>query len=137
MNLVILSGRIVRDPDIRYSQSADNMAIARFTLAVDRSHKKSKDEQANFINCTCFGKTAEIVEKYCRKGTKLIVSGEWITGHYTDKAGNKVYTNDCNVAKLEFAESRMQNDEHPQPMTSNGDGFMNIPDNIGDELPFN
>lgn len=141
MNIVIISGRLVRDPDVRYTAN-DNMAVARFTLAVDKNYKKSNDDKANFINCVAFGKTAEVVEKHCMKGIKLMITGEWTTGSYKNKDGNTVYTNDCNVSKLEFAESRNSS----QGNSSNGimggsssnDSFMTIPDNMTDEgLPFN
>lgn len=140
MNLVIISGRMVRDADVRYTAN-DNMAVARFTLAVDKNYKKSNDDKANFINCVAFGKTAEVVEKYCMKGTKLIITGEWTTGSYKNKDGNTVYTNDCNVSKLEFAESKgnQQNDNNGIAGNNAGsDGFMSIPDGVADEgLPFN
>lgn len=140
MNLVIISGRMVRDADVRYTAN-DNMAVARFTLAVDKNYKKSNDDKANFINCVAFGKTAEVVEKYCMKGTKLIITGEWTTGSYKNKDGNTVYTNDCNVSKLEFAESKgnQQNDNNGIAGNNAGsDGFMSIPDGVADEgFPFN
>lgn len=141
MNIVIISGRMVRDPDVRYTAN-DNMAVARFTLAVDKNYKKSNDDKANFINCVAFGKTAEVVEKHCMKGIKLMITGEWTTGSYKNKDGNTVYTNDCNVSKLEFAESRnnSQNNGGNGIMggSSSNDSFMSIPDNVTDEgLPFN
>lgn len=137
MNYVILSGRLTKDPDVRYSQGENAMAVAKFTLAVDKNFKRNADDKANFINCTCFGKTGEVVEKHCRKGTKLIVTGEWTTGSYKNRDGNTVYTNDCNVSKLEFCESKSQNSQPaPVPMPSNGDGWMNIPEGIDDSLPF-
>lgn len=140
MNLVILSGRLTRDPEVRYSQGAEPMAIARFTLAVDKNYKKSQDEPANFINCVAFGKTAEVIEKHVFKGTKLIVNGEWTTGNYKNKDGNTVYTNDCNVSKLEFAESKSQS-QNSQPSTNGNsnapdNGFMSIPEGIENDLPF-
>lgn len=141
MNLVIITNaRFTKEPDVRYTTGENTIAIARFTLAVDKNYKKSKDEPANFINCVCFGKVAEVVEKHCTKGTKVNVTGEWTTGNYKNKDGNTVYTNDCNVSKLEFAESKSsqqsQNNDRPNPMTDS-DGFMNIPDNLEDEgLPF-
>ena len=136
MNLVIITNaRTTKDADVRYSQGANgNMAIARFTLAVDKNYKKDSDDKANFINCVCFGKLAEIVEKHCSKGTKLNVMGEWVTGSYKDKNGNTVYTNDCNVSKLEFCESK-SNNQSSAPKNS-GDEFMSIPDDAGESLPF-
>jgi single-strand DNA-binding protein len=143
MNSVKLSGRLVRDPEVRYTQSANPMAVAKFTLAVDRKIKKDGEQSADFINCTAFGKTAEIIEKHVRKGVKLIVEGRWQTGSYTNKDGAKVYTNDCAVESIEFCESKnsQQNGDgevsRPAPSTLSGDGFMTIPDNIDDEgLPF-
>jgi single-strand DNA-binding protein len=138
MNRVILCGRIVRDPEVRYSQGATPMAVAKFTLAVDRKFKKDGEQSADFINCTAFGKTAEVIEKYVKKGTKIIVEGRWQTGSYTNKDGNKVYTNDCMVENIEFCESKSQQAQNnAQEPTPNGDGFMNIPSGLEDEgLPF-
>ena len=151
MNRVILMGRLTRDPDIRYSQSGDNMAIARFTLAVDRRGRKSEngsDQQtADFIGCVCFGRQAEFAEKYLRQGTKVAVTGRIQTGSYTNKDGQKVYTTDVVLDDIEFAESKnaqgggdsnysYQAPSRPNPSAA-GDGFMNIPDGIDEELPFN
>ena len=139
MNRVILMGRLTKDPDIRYSQGEKSTAIARFTLAVDRKFKQDGQPTADFINCLAFGKRAEFVEKYCRKGTKLVVEGSWQTGNYTNKDGNKAYTNDCLVESCEFAESKSseQNNNSSNQNNMGGDGFMNIPDGIDEELPFN
>jgi single-strand DNA-binding protein len=140
MNKIILSGRLVRDPEVRYSQGATPMAVAKFTLAVDRKFKKDGEQSADFINCTAFGKTAEVIEKYVRQGTKIIVEGRWQTGSYTNKDGNKVYTNDCMVENIEFCESKssQQTQNNAQEPTPNGDGFMTIPENLEDSgLPFN
>lgn len=132
MNIVTLSGRLTKDPEIRYSNGEKPMCVARFTLAVDKNYKREGDT-ANFINCTAFGKTGEVIEKHVTKGTKIMVTGEWTTGSYTNKDGNKVYTNECNVSKLEFCESKNSiSDAQP----GNDAPFMSIPDNIGDELPF-
>lgn len=141
MNKVILSGRLTRDAEIRYSQGENSTAVARFTLAVDRRFKREGDEQtADFISCVAFGKTAEVVEKYCKQGTKLVIEGRWQTGSYTNKDGVKVYTNDCMVEQLEFAESKAAsegNSSRPAPSNAASDGFMNIPDGVEDEgLPF-
>jgi single-strand DNA-binding protein len=115
------------------------MAVAKFTLAVDRKFKKDGEQSADFINCTAFGKTAEVIEKYVTKGTKIIVEGRWQTGSYTNKDGNKVYTNDCMVENIEFCESKSQQAQNnAQAPTPNGDGFMSIPENLEDSgLPFN
>lgn len=135
MNFVALIGRLTRDPEIRYSQGENAMAIARFTLAVDKNFKK-KDDKANFINCVAFGKIAETVEKHVFKGSKIAVIGEWTTGSYKNKDGNTVYTNDCNISKLEFCESKSQSNSQPQTAPSVDMGFMNI-DTDMDSLPFN
>lgn len=139
MNLVIITNaRFTKEPEVRYSQGDNSMAIARFTLAVDKNYKKDSDDKANFINCICFGKLATIVEKHCTKGTKVNVLGEWTTGSYKNKDGNTVYTNDCNISKLEFCESKSQSNSQPQPAPSNDNSWMSIPDNLEDEgLPFN
>ena len=141
MNKVILTGRLTRDPDIRYSQGEKATAVARVSLAVDRKFKQDGQPTADFINCLAFGKRAEFIEKYCRKGTKLVVEGGWQTGSYTNKDGNKVYTNECLVESCEFAESKAasqnnQSVDRPEP-APDGDGFMNIPVGIDEELPFN
>lgn len=145
MNQVNLIGRLTRDPEMRYSQGENSIAIARFTLAVDRRFKRQGDEQtADFINCVAFGKTAEFAEGYLKQGTKIAVSGRIQTGSYTNKEGQRVYTTDVVVEEQEFAESRRaasqngndQNEETPPPYTDK-DGFMNIPDGLEEELPFN
>ena len=135
MNIVTLIGRLTRNPEIRYSQGENAMAIARFTLAVDKNFKK-KDDKANFINCVAFGKIAETVEKHVFKGSKIAVIGEWTTGSYKNKDGNTVYTNDCNISKLEFCDSKSQSNSQPQTAPSVDMGFMNI-DTDMDSLPFN
>ena len=135
MNIVALIGRLTKNPEIRYSQGENAMAIARFTLAVDKNFKK-KDDKANFINCVAFGKIAETVEKHVFKGSKIAVIGEWTTGSYKNKDGNIVYTNDCNISKLEFCDSKSQSNSQPQPAPSNDNSWMNIPDGIEDSLPF-
>lgn len=139
MNKVILMGRIVRDPEVRYSQGNNPMAIARYTLAVDRKFKRDGEPNADFINCIAFGKNGEFAEKYLHKGIKILVEGRWQSGSYTNKDGQKVYTNDCVVESCEFAESKnASQSERPQvaPQTDS-DGFMSIPDGIDEELPFN
>ena len=125
MNCVILCGRLVREPQTSYT--AEKMAIAKFTLAVDR---RKKDE-ADFISCTAFGKSAEFTEKYLTKGTKIIVSGRWQTGSYKNKEGQTVYTNDCVIESIEFAESKRSDEPKPDD-----GGFVPIPDSA-EELPFN
>ncbi len=162
MNKVILMGRLTRDPEIRYSQGDNAMAIARYTLAVDRRFNRNGDENtADFIGCVAFGKSAEFAERYLHKGTKIALTGRIQTGSYTNKDGVKVYTTDVIVEDQEFVESKNSaansdggygsagfgnsgygnpgynnNAARPQPAAA-GDGFMNIPDGIDEELPFN
>lgn len=146
MNKAILMGRLTRDPEVRYSQSDSSMAIARFSLAVDRRYKKQGDTvTADFFNCTAFGKQGEFVEKYLKKGTKIVVTGRIQNDNYTNKDGQKVYSVQIMVEEIEFAESKAsaQSNEgsdggaQPQMGAPDADGFMNIPDGIGSELPFN
>ena len=150
MNKVILMGRLTRDPEVRYSQGGENsLAIARYTLAVDRRFKRNGDDQtADFIGCVAFGRNAEFAEKYFRQGLKVVVTGRIQTGSYTNKDGVKVYTTEVIVEEQEFAESRAEAEANrasfqrqsapsPAPSADVGDGFMNIPDGIDEELPFN
>lgn len=139
MNKVILIGRLTRDGETRYSQGDNPMAITRYTLAVDRRGKKDGDEQtADFINCVAFGRAGEFAEKYFRKGMKVAISGRIQTGSYTNKDGVKVYTTEVVVEEQEFAESKQSNEaSSTSQQTNSGDGFMNIPDGIDEELPFN
>lgn len=140
-------GRLTRDPDIRYTQGDKPMAIAKYTLAVDRRFKKDGEPTADFIPCTCFGKNAEFAEKYLRQGTKIAVSGRIQTGSYTNNEGNRVYTTEVVVEEQEFAESKnasqannnnsSNNSGQPMPQNTESYGFMNIPDGLDEELPFN
>lgn len=134
MNKVIIMGRLTKDPDISYSK--DNTSIARFTLAVDRRFHKDNEQGADFIQCTAFGKTADFMEKYIRQGTKVVVDGEWRTGNYTNKDGQKIYTNTCMVNSVEFAESKSSSEKSNNRPLESDTGFMNIPDGIDEELPF-
>lgn len=138
MNKVILMGRLTRDPEIRYSQGENSTAVARFTLAVDRRFKHETEQTADFISCAAFGKIAEVMEKYTRQGTKLVVEGRIQTGSYTNRDGNKVYTTDVIIENLEFAESKSSSTGSADRTHEDGlDGFMKIPDGLGDEgLPF-
>lgn len=141
MNKVILMGRLTRDPDVRYTQGEEPMAIARFTLAVDRRGKRDGEASADFPSCVCFRRTAEFIEKYAHQGTKLVVVGRIQTGSYTNRDGQKAYTTDVVVEEAEFAESKAAADRNaqqtPPPSPDTGaDGFMNIPDGIEEELPF-
>lgn len=144
MNKVILCGRLTKDPEVRYSQGATQMCIAKYNLAVDRRFKRDGDTSADFINCVVFGKAGEFAEKYFRKGTKIIVSGRIQTGSYTNNNGQKVYTTDVVVEEQEFAESKNQNggtyqnqntQPTPPPMPAEQD-FMKIPDEFDESLPF-
>ena len=148
MNKVILMGRLTRDPDVRYSQGANATAVARYTLAVDRRFRREGEPTADFINCVSFGRTAEFAEKYFRQGLKIVVTGRIQTGSYTNRDGVQVYTTDIVVEEQEFAESKATSESHyqsggyqsgpaPSPAGDAGDGFMNIPDGIDEELPFN
>lgn len=140
MNKVILMGRLTRDAEIRSSQGGNPTTIARYTLAVDRRFKRDGDQTADFIGCVAFGKSAEFAEKYFRQGIKVIVTGRIQTGSYTNKDGNKVYTTDVVVEEQEFAESKATSQQNQKPNNSapvtDGDGFMNIPDGIDEEMPF-
>ena len=153
MNKVILMGRLTRDPDIRYSAGENSTAVARYTLAVDRRFRRDGDQSADFINCVAFGRSAEFAEKYFHQGIKIAVTGRIQTGSYTNRDGNKVYTTDVVVEEQEFAESKNASAENsagfqpsyqqpaansaPSPVPASADGFMNIPDGIDEELPFN
>ena len=148
MNKVILMGRLTRDPEIRYSAGENQTAVARYTLAVDRRFRRQGDEQtADFINCVVFGRGAEFAERYLHQGTKIVATGRIQTGSYTNKDGMKVYTTEVIVEEQEFAESRAESEANrgmyqqsapsPAPSAPAGDGFMNIPDGIDEELPFN
>ena len=135
MNKVILMGRLTRDPEVRHSDGENPMAIARYTLAVDRrvARNNGGDEQtADFINCVAFGRSGEFAERYLHKGTKICVSGRIQTGSYTNKDGQKVYTTDIVVEESEFCESKKDIQTQPEPAPE----MMDIPDDIADDLPF-
>ena len=144
MNKVILMGRLTRDPEVRYSQGDSAMAIAKYSLAVDRRGRASDgDQSADFINITAFGKAGEFAEKYLHKGTKVLVTGRIQTGSYTNKDGVKVYTTDVIAEDQEFAESKssgasvggFSNGNSERPQMAN-EGFINVPEGIDDDLPF-
>ena len=148
MNKVIEIGRLTKDPEIRYSQGASSTCIARYTLAVDRKFKQEGQPTADFINCIAFGKLGEFAEKYLHKGVKIAVVGRIQTGSYTNKDNQKIYTTDVVVEEQEFAESKNSNNNDNNGNRNNrnsgnanpyvdSDGFMNIPDGIDEELPFN
>ncbi len=134
MNKILICGRLTRDPEVRNYVKADgsNGTTARFTVAVDRV---GKDAGADFIPCTAFGKTAEFIEKYTKKGTKVLVEGRFTTGSYDDKDGNKKYTYECTVERIEFAESKSAADGNSTPQKDEGQ-FLNVSDSINEELPF-
>ena len=150
MNKVILMGRLTRDPEVSYSAGDNSSAFARYTLAVDRRFRRGNDgeQTADFIRCVAFGRQAEFAEKYLRQGVKIAVTGRIQTGSYTNRDGQRIYTTDVVIEEQEFAESKSASDSHtggssyqaapaPAPSAPAGDGFMNIPDGIDEELPFN
>ena len=161
MNKVILMGRLTRDPEVRYSAGENALAIARYTLAVDRRFRRDGEASADFISCVSFGRTAEFAEKYFRQGLKIAVTGRIQTGSYTNKDGQKVYTTDVVVEEQDFAESKAAASSYtggyqqqggyqsapepqaapaptnrPAPSEAVSDGFMTIPEGIEEELPF-
>ncbi len=147
MNKVILMGRLTRDPEIRWSQGAEPLAIARYTLAVDRRGRRDAnggDQTADFIQCVSFGRTAEFAEKYFKQGTKIAITGRIQTGSYTNKDGNKVYTTEVVVEEQEFAESKAvagngcgyQAVDRPAPSNASAEGFMSVPEGMETDLPF-
>ena len=140
-------GRLTRDPEVRYSQGERPVAVARYTLAVNRTFKRAGEPDADFINCVTFGRSAEFAERYFRQGIRIVVSGRIQTGSYTNRDGVKVYTTDVIVEDQEFAESKAASEQSaasygarqeaaPAPSAPVGDGFMNIPDGLDEELPF-
>ena len=143
LNKVILIGRLTKDPEVRWSQANEPMAIARYTLAVDRRGNRDAEQTADFINIVAFDRAGEFAERYFRQGMRVLVTGRIQTGSYVNKDGQKVYTTDVVVEEQEFAESKNASDGgfsqapgRPQPSAA-GDGFMNIPDSVDDDgLPF-
>ena len=146
MNKVILMGRLTRDPEVRYSAGENALAIARYTLAVDRRFRRDGEASADFIQCVSFGRTAEFAEKYFRQGLKIAVTGRIQTGSYTNRDGQKVYTTEVVVEDQEFAESKAASGQasgggyqpagRPAPGNAGAEGFMSIPEGIEDDLPF-
>lgn len=145
MNTVILMGRLTRDPEVRYTSGERSMAVARYTLAVDRRGRNNSGDQqtADFINIVAFDKAGEFAERYFRQGMRVLVSGRIQTGNYTNREGQKVYTTEIVVNSQEFADSKgtgsgSGSGSSATPSAPMGDGFMNIPDGVEDEgLPFN
>lgn len=137
MNKAILVGRLTRDPEVRYSQDENATVVARYTVAVDRRFKRDGEPTADFIRCLVFGRSAEFAEQYFRQGMRVSISGRIQTGSYTNKDGVKVYTTEVIVEEQEFAESRTEQERNKAQGADEGDGFMNIQDDIDNELPFN
>lgn len=137
MNKIILCGRLTKDPEVRYSQGANATAVARLSLAVNRKWKREGEPDADFFNCTAFKGQAEFIEKYLRKGSKVLVSGRVQNDNYTNKDGQKVYAVNIMIEEIEFAESKNQsaNNNIAEPSQTSSDGFMSIPDGE-EELPF-
>ena len=151
MNRVILMGRLTRNPEIKYGGKDNDMAVARYTLAVNRRFKRDGEPDADFINCVAFGRQGEFAEKYLKQGTKIVISGRIQTGSYVNKDGNRVYTTDVVVEEQDFCESKAAQSEYqasqgnnsfgggfepagrPAPSAAAGDGFMSIPDGIEEE----
>lgn len=150
MNKVIMMGRLTRDPEMRYSQGENAVAVARFSIAVDRRFRREGESNVDFFNCTAFGKQAGFVEKYLRKGIRIVLCGHLQNNNYTNKEGQLVYSIQVMVDEIEFAESKSKEEKgradaaHGNVAANgynaggfNGDGFMNIPDGVDEELPFN
>ena len=135
MNQVILVGRLTKDPEIKYGNNG--ATITRFSVAVDRRYSKEGEQSADFINCVAFGKTAEFIEKYFKKGNRIAIVGRIQTGSYKKQDGTTVYTTDVIVENVEFVESKNSSGGNAAQASSNDDGFMNIPDIPDEELPFN
>ena len=149
MNKVILMGNLTRDPEIRYSQGENSLAIARFSIAVNRRFSRQGDTDTDFFNCTAFGKLAEFVEKYFKQGSRMLLTGRVQNDNYTNKNGERVYSVQIMADEIEFAERKSTADANasrgasnfgggaPEPAMAADDDFMNIPDGIEDGLPFN
>ena len=151
MNKVILMGNLTRDPEIRYTQSENSLAIARFSIAVNRRFARQGETDVDFFNCTAFGRQAEFVEKYFKQGSRMLLSGRVQNDNYTNKNGERVYSVQIIAEEIEFAESKSTADANaaaaasqnnfgggaPEPNAAASDDFMNIPDGIEDGLPFN
>ena len=145
MNKIILLSRLVRDPEVRYSQGEKSTAIASFSIAVNRKFKREGEPEADFFNCTAFGRQAEFVEKYLKQGTKILLSGRVQNNNYTNKEGQKVYSVQIMVEEIEFAESKAASEGSGTPTNTpsfnpegvtDPNGFYNIPDSLAEELPF-
>ena len=144
MNKVILMGRLTRDPEVRVSNGERQTTIGRFSIAVDRRFKREGQPDADFFNCTTFGKQAEFVERYLHKGTKVVVVGSIQNDNYTNKDGQQVYSVQVMVDEVEFAESKNASESNSgssyqpsQPSGGNANEFINVPDGVVEDLPFN
>lgn len=138
MNIVILGAvRLTKDPEIRYTQ--DNKPIANYSIACDRRFKREGGPDADFFECTAFGRQAEFAEKYLHKGTKINLQGELQNNNYKNRDGNMVYKNVIVVNAVDFCESRSASGQQAQSQQrqQKNDSFMQIPDGIQEELPFN
>lgn len=135
MNKVMLIGRLTRDVEVNYS--ANSTAVARYTLAINRPYKREGEQEADFLRCVAFGKTAELAERYLAKGMRVAIDGRIQTGSYTNRDGQKVYTTDIIVERQEFLEKRAENSQTAPDTQYDSDSFMDIPDGIDEELPFN
>ena len=138
MNKVVLMGRLTRDPEVRYSQGENSTAVAKYSLAVNRRFKRAGEPDADFINCVAFGRAGEFAEKYFRQGMRICVSGHIQTGSYTNRDGVKVYTTDIVIEEQDFAESKSSDRgaSYTAAAQTSSDGFMNIPEDLNEELPF-
>ncbi len=146
MNKVVLMGRLTRDPEIRYSQGENSIAVARYTLAVNRRFKREGEQDVDFINCVAFGRQGEFAEKYLKQGMRIVISGRIQTGSYTNKDGVKVYTTDVIVEEQDFCESKGSNQANMNPQSASSyvpsekedtSDFVTVPDGLDEELPFN
>lgn len=137
MNNVQLVGRLTKDPEVRYTSGENPMAVARFTVACDRRIKRENEQSADFIQCLAFGKTAEFMERYFFKGSKVGLIGRIQTGSYENKDGQRVYTTEVLAENVEFVESKGSGQTENKTESKPKNDFMNIPDNIDEDLPFN
>lgn len=137
LNQVVLMGRLTREPETKFIQSS-NSSVTRFTIAVERDYKAANEERkADFISCTAWNKTGEFISSYFKKGNMIAIVGTLETGSYTNNDGNKVYTTEVRVNKASFTGERTGQQSVDQPAPVSSDGFMNIPDGIDEDLPFN
>ncbi len=149
MNKVILMGRLAREPEVRYSQGTEPLAIARYTLAVNRRFKRQGEPEADFINCVAFGKTGEFAEKYFKKGQMVSVVGRLQVRNWDDNEGKKRWTTEVIVEEQHFAESKKDSGEgkpaQSKPAAQTGkqmglaeqEGFYPIDESVeDDDLPF-